>query len=178
MGSDTVRVSVEYVEPHALADMIDVLNAAADRLAERGIIQWPGRFEEDGWRVQQLRGEAARGNVALWRIDGRPVATATLTEWADPEFAHGWPDGLDSALYLIRLARHPDENDLPLGPMMINYWAKAQTIQRGRRYLRLDCSKTNTGLHAIYKRYEFAQVGVVDLAHRKSGALFQFDTQR
>ena len=168
-------------------DVARVLNSAAQWLTEQGIDQWPASFDEDGgWRLDKLRDEAQRGHVFLltWgQGQGRiPLATATVTDWADPDFAQAWPDGPRNALYLMRLAVTPAARTLArkygrpgLGEMLINI-AKDNVRYSGRRYLRLDCSRENTKLHAYYERLGFVRVGTVEVGTRRSGALYQLDT--
>lgn len=181
-------LTAHIVDPNRdMDDVTRVLNSAARWLTEQGIDQWPASFDEDGgWRLNKLRAEAARGHVFLltWGQGSTriPLATATVTDWADPDFAQAWPDGADNALYLLRLAVTPAARTLArkyhcpgLGEMMITI-AKDNVRYSGRRYLRLDCSRDNTRLHDYYERLGFVRVGTVEVGERRSGALYQFDT--
>lgn len=168
--------SFEIVDPSAIEDVLCVLDAAARWLNERGIEQWPVSFmDNNGWRVDALTREAERGNVFLSRFNGHPIATVTLTDWADPHFAQVWPDGPGDALYLMRLASTQTARNLGLhmGAMLIDY-AKYLCSHRGLSKVRLDCSKTNTVLQNYYRDHGFRHVATVDRADRKSGALFEW----
>jgi hypothetical protein len=59
-----------------------------------------------------------------------------------------------------------------IGQMLLD-WASAQVAASGRKWLRLDCMRGNTKLHAYYQRLGFTHLGDVDLPHRTSGSLFQ-----
>jgi GNAT superfamily N-acetyltransferase len=52
-------------------------------------------------------------------------------------------------------------------------WANKQAAAAGKYWLRLDAWKDNPELHEYYKRQGFQLLGIVNLAHRGSGALFQ-----
>ncbi|MFR9796084.1 GNAT family N-acetyltransferase [Streptomyces sp. MS06] len=52
-------------------------------------------------------------------------------------------------------------------------WASERAATQGKQWLRLDAWKDNQGLHRFYKNAGFTLVRVVDLPHRRSGALFQ-----
>lgn len=179
----TARVQTQLIragEEH-LEDVLIVLTSAADWLRERGREDWASSFDADGWRAAKIREELDKGNVYLIMWDRHPLATATITDWADPDFAAGWPDGPDDALYVMRLAKATLARRLdlpPLGRSLIEFAimeAGRRMGETGRQHrVRLDCSKVNTDLHAYYERLGFERVGTVDLAHRHSGALFEW----
>jgi hypothetical protein len=174
-------IHIERVEPRfdpELESVRAVLDSAARRLAAAGIEQWPMSFTEDGGRrMVALREFAERGEVYLMRYYGQPAATVTLSRWADPDFASGWPQCHD-ALYLYRLAASDltRRTDLRFGTWIVQQFAPYQAYQLGRRYVRLDCSRTNTALHDYYLARGFERIGTVEVPGRKSGALFQLDT--
>jgi hypothetical protein len=179
--SAPVRTRLIQAGEENLEDVLIVLTSAADWLRERGRDDWASNFDADGWRAEKIRDELNKGNVYLIMWDRHPLATATITDWADPDFAHGWPDGPGDALYVMRLAKARLARKLelpPLGASLIEFaimLAGERTGTTGRPHsVRLDCSKWNTGLHAYYERLGFKQVGTVDLAHRNSGALFEW----
>jgi ribosomal protein S18 acetylase RimI-like enzyme len=181
-------LTMKIVDPERDMDAVAfVLNMAAQWLTGNGIDQWPTDFNEGGgWRLEKLREQARRGCVVLltWGQGPTqiPIGTATVTDWADPDFASAWPDGPDNALYLMRLAITPAarrlahrQNSPGLGSMLISH-AKHQVISADKRYLRLDCSRTNEKLHSYYLGQGFERIGTVAVDERRSGALFQFDT--
>lgn len=166
------------VHPDRIGDVVAVLDDAARWLTERGIEQWPGQFSDNGGhRITKLVAEARAGNVWLVSLGARPVATATITDWADPDFAAAWPGGPGGALYVCRLATTQTGRDIAkdgpgLGARLLDF---ADHLARGRRVgrLRLDCSRTNSRLHSYYLRQGFKPMGVVEVAGRRSGALFE-----
>jgi len=164
----------EQIDPDQIHDALEPLDAAARWLKERGVEQWPDSFTYSVERTDKLIEEAERGNVFVWYAMNRPMGTATITDWQDPDFAHGWPDQNVAAQYVMRLAvSQTGRRLLPgLGARMLEY---AQTLAeiRGASVLRLDCPKRNERLHRYYYERGFDRVGTVDLSHRRSGALFQ-----
>lgn len=159
-----------------LLDVLAVLDAAAADLRRRGITQWPDRFDPDGSRVATIRREIDRGNTFLVRHHQMPVATVTLSDQVDVDFADGWTDGVDDAVYITRLATIPQARaltGLSLGSLLLDH-ARQVAALRGVGKVRLDCSRTNDALHAYYQRNGFTHVATVEVPGRKSGALFEW----
>lgn len=174
-------VRLVRVHPQKIEDVLFVLSDAASWLIEdKGIDnQWPAKFAADNRRATKLREEAEQGNVRLMCWQNTPLATATFTDWADPDFAHAWPDGPENAVYVIRLAvtRLARAMGLRLGEKLLDLAAQEageRTDETGAHHaVRLDCSRVNTALHAYYERCGFTRVGTVDVPGRRSGALFE-----
>lgn len=161
--------------PDTLDDVLAVLSDAARWLRlDKGIRQWPMVFAPGERRAVQLAAEAEQGHVHLVYRGDVPLATCTVTTWCDPDFAHGWPDRTDEALYVLRLAatRQARAEGLDLGAALLEYAADL-VAERGWSRLRLDCPRDNPALHAYYERRGFRKVGEVAAPHRRSGALFE-----
>jgi GNAT superfamily N-acetyltransferase len=155
-----------------LPTVFAVLNDAAAWLREKGIDQWPAHFDRRGWRGERIGGYVDAGWVWLASDVRGAVAVITLSPDADPDFAHGWPDGPGDALYIYRMATVRRARGQDIGARLVA-WANDRAAQQGQQWLRLDCFRTNTRLHAYYERLGFQRVGTVEHATRRSGALFQ-----
>ncbi|SDD92333.1 Acetyltransferases [Streptomyces sp. LaPpAH-199] len=107
--------------------------------------------------------------------DGKPIATIQVDNFADPEF---WTteDQPDAALYVHRMAVTRAASGAGIGSLLLD-WASARASAQGKRWLRLDTWKDNNGLHRFYKGAGFRLLRIVDLPHRRSGALFQRSTE-
>ncbi|GAA2383479.1 hypothetical protein GCM10010420_01920 [Streptomyces glaucosporus] len=144
-----------------------LLTEASEWLASRGIDQW--QFPPHRDRIRK----AIRHGECFLAVDeeGRPVGTITVDDYADPEF---WTeaDDPDSALYVHRMATSRAAAGKNLGATMLD-WAAKRAAQQGKAWLRLDAWKTNPELHRYYESQGFTLVRMVDLEHRRSGALFQ-----
>ncbi|MEQ7125403.1 GNAT family N-acetyltransferase [Actinopolymorpha sp. B11F2] len=150
-----------------------LLNDAAEWLASRGIDQWPARFERDGeWRAERIEKYVSDGYVYIASDDRGYVGTITLSPHADPDFAHGWPDGPDDALYVYRMATMRRAAGRNLGARLLD-WAGDQAERGGRSWLRLDVHRHNRELQRYYERLGFTRVGTVITPPRGSGALYQ-----
>lgn len=145
-----------------------LLTDASEWLASRGIDQWQYPPHRD-----RIQAAIAVGTVYLVcrESDGDAIATFQLDDFADPEF---WTpaDQPDAALYLHRMAVRRTEAGAGVGAYMLD-WAAGRATQAGKRWVRLDAWKDNPGLHAFYEDEGFRLVRIVDLPHRRSGALFQ-----
>ena len=129
--------------------VLDVLADAAAWLRERGIDQWPERFDRD-WVMPAIE----RGETWLAESDG-DVAGSLVVQWEDPMFWEGYP--LDAG-YLHRLAvRRPGTG---LGARLL-HWAEAHAAAAGKLFLRLDCVAGNEPLRRYYERAGYRRVGDV-----------------
>ena len=55
----------------------------------------------------------------------------------------------------------------------LTQWVERFAGALGYDYVRLDCYRSNTGLHRYYKAHGWSHVRTVDAPWRPSGALFQ-----
>lgn len=143
-----------------------LLREASAWLASRGIDQWQYPPHRD-----RITAALERGVCFLAFEDDRPIATIQVDDVADPEF---WTpaDDPEAALYVHRMAasRHIAGRDT--GANLLE-WAAERAATQGKPWLRLDAWKDNAGLHRYYERAGFTLLRIVDLPHRRSGALFQ-----
>lgn len=144
---------------------------AREWLQSRGLDQWSTVRHADPASPRSLESAIARGEVWVWRNHTGTVATATLDDFADPEF---WTeaDEPDDALYLHRMIVRRSSSGSGLGATILN-WASSYTAGTGRAWLRLDAWRSNTALQDYYRSQGFTHVRTVELPHRGSGALFQ-----
>lgn len=151
---------------------VEILDEAAARLHRRSIVQWPPKF--DAGRIEKLRAYAAAGELIYISRHERSLATLVVSEQADPDFAPYWHEPVAQALYLYRIAVAEAGRGLHLGHRVLVPLAEARARVLGKQYLRLDCSRTNTGLHQHYrKEWGFQLHTIAYVPGRKSGALFQ-----
>lgn len=132
--------------------------------------QWPEQFV-----LADLAQRIELGELHIAYQDTTPVGTFALDHHADPDFWHDDSNGT-RACYLDRLAVTRSHAGRGLGALLIDHAANLAAHQ-DRLWLRLDCAKHNTRLHAYYRLLGFEHVRTVDLPHRKSGALFQRQTR-
>jgi hypothetical protein len=133
----------------------DEVDAAGGVLAEvtawlgsKGIVQWPARFS-----TEFLLGCAERGELYVVVAGGDIVGTVTL-QWSDPTF---WGDRADAG-FVHRLAVSRSHSGL--GPTIMN-WAEQQVVDRGRRFVCLDCLSDNARLRRYYEELGFRAVGEI-----------------
>ena len=131
-------------------DVLDTLNEAAAWLHERGVEQWPLRFERS-WVEDAIR----RGETWLVDVDGRISGTVTV-DFSDPV----WSDVGGSAAYVHRMAVSRRERGL--GGVILAY-VEDFARQRGCDALRLDCVASNDRLRGYYEAAGFAYRGDVSV---------------
>jgi GNAT superfamily N-acetyltransferase len=144
----------------------DLLREASAWLASRGINQWQYPPHSD-----RIKTGLQRGSVYIADVDGIPVATLQVDDFADPEF---WTagDAPQSALYVHRMAVSRKYAGSGIGSKMLD-WVTLKAASHGKKWVRLDAWKSNVDLHRYYINVGFTHVRTVDLPHRGSGALFQ-----
>lgn len=149
-----------------LADVLQLLNAAASWLHSRGLDQWP-----HGFSAERIGPMVDRGEVFIARDDTTPAATVTISPDGDSDF---WTPAelAESAHYIAKLAVSRDYTGGGLGELLLR-WTVDHAARQDMKWVRLDAWKTNAGLHDFYRRAGWTYLRTVDLPHRKSGALFQ-----
>jgi ribosomal protein S18 acetylase RimI-like enzyme len=174
------ELSIKVAGSDELSTVLEILDDAAAWLGEQGIDQWPLSFSEDStWRTDRIRAYIEDGRTYLVRAASGPVATFTLTRTADPQFAHGWPDGPDVGGYIFRMAVRRRAAGQNIGTKILD-WAGVEVASWGRLWLRLDVHRHNKNLQAYYEKRGFvvvAEVTAPDLTTagrtRGSGTLMQ-----
>jgi GNAT superfamily N-acetyltransferase len=181
--SDADSLTFDQAQPDELAAVLGVLDDAAAWLGREHITQWPAQFSGvKDWRSERIEGYVAAGQTWLVRDHGTPVATFTLSDKSDPDFADGWPDRPDGALYIFRMAVLRSSAGQQIGTRILN-WASTRAADEGKRWLRLDVHRRNPALQRYYERHGFQRVGtLIRLVQaddggqpftRNSGALYQ-----
>ncbi|WP_428967062.1 GNAT family N-acetyltransferase [Micromonospora fluostatini] len=147
----------------------------------RAISQWPARFSSsEDWRIDRIAKYVAEGNSWLVKVDDEDVATFSLTSKADPDYAEGWPDGPDHALYIFRMAVRRAWSGRDFGAKILD-WSSVRAGVAGDSWLRLDCHRHNLQLQHYYENRGFDRVNTlvktIDDSGRPytrgSGALYQ-----
>ncbi|MFR9758192.1 GNAT family N-acetyltransferase [Streptomyces sp. TR06-5] len=143
-----------------------LLKEASAWLAVRGIDQWQYPPHRD-----RITRALELGDCFLAVENGEVVGTIQVDSYADPEF---WTaeDRPDEALYVHRMAVKRSVAGEGIGACMLD-WAGERASAAGKRWLRLDAWKDNPGLHRYYETVGFHLVRIVDLPHRRSGALYE-----
>lgn len=113
------------------------------------------------WRIERIRSYVDDGLTYL-AIDssGCSVGTFTLTDRADPEFASGWPEGTDNALYLFRMAVSRTAAGGDIGGQMLD-WVAHEAARLDKKWLRIDIHRRNPSLRTYYEQKGFTKVGEV-----------------
>src|SRR5690349_3255097 len=163
------HLHIRSARPDELAVVEGLLSEASTWLASRGIDQWQSPPHRD-----RIAAALEQGVCFLAFKDGKPIATMQVDDFADPEF---WTpdDDPSAALYLHRMAVSRGVAGGAVGTTLLD-WAAGRAAAQGKRWLRLDAWKDNEGLHRYYGAAGFTLVRIVNLPHRRSGALFQRPT--
>ncbi|NLT57156.1 MAG: GNAT family N-acetyltransferase [Actinomycetales bacterium] len=145
----------------------DLRRKSEEWLAAKGVEQYQGVWSARAHtQIDKLLDE--RRFVALCDGADRTLAVGALVG-PDMDF---WTedDDLHTAWYIARLM--VNTHGTGAGATLLDGVALAAAMD-GRKYLRLDCWRTNIALHGYYETKGFYKVRLVEVSHRKSGALFQ-----
>lgn len=139
-------------------------------LKSRGIEQWPTDWPLAEWEQRQTQERIERGWCYLaWRS-----RTAVGTLALQPADEALWGADQDDALYVHSLAISRAVGGQGVGLALLR-WAEKQVVERGRRYLRLDCMTQNPGLRTYYRRAGFVERGDVVEADGWEATLLEKD---
>jgi GNAT superfamily N-acetyltransferase len=158
---------IRYSSPEDLDAVIALRRYAEDWLAAAGISQWTSSATGD--RIIREHFENSRSFVVEDETD--TVAAAFALGTGDADF---WtPQELaQPASYLYKFIVGASARGTGLADVLLD-WACYQAELIGGLYLRLDCHRTNTGLHEYYRRRGFYDVDNRPAVGRDSGALFE-----
>jgi hypothetical protein len=144
-------VTVHRASEADSAEVLDILDEAAAWLRQRGIVQWPERFQSS-W----LEDAIGRGETWLLRVGDKAAGTLAL-DWADAL----WADLDGAAGYVHRMAVRREAAGA--GALLLG-WAADTVRQNGRHLLRLDCVTDNRSLRAYYEARGFVHRGNVPVS--------------
>lgn len=161
----TIRLAVPADQPAVL----EILHGAACWLHERGYDQWPEG--SPSLSPGQIGAQIARGETYLVSEGRAPVATIAVSADGDPDF---WTEAelAEPAVYISKAAVVRRRAGAGIGDLTLR-WVIDRAATQGARWGRLDAWRTNTDLHAYYQQRGWDYLRTVELAGRKSGALFQ-----
>ncbi|MFD7161684.1 GNAT family N-acetyltransferase [Kribbella sp. NPDC059898] len=163
MTAYTLRSAV----PSDVDDVIELRRYAEEWLKAAGIEQWTSSATGD--RTIREHFDDDRTYVVV--DDGGYVVASLALGEGDSDF---WTaDELtEPARYLYKLMAGPTARGIGLGDVLLD-WACDRAQRQGADRIRLDCWRTNAGLHAYYLARGFRQYDVRTAPGRKSGALFE-----
>ncbi|MDQ1305475.1 MAG: hypothetical protein QG671_1306 [Actinomycetota bacterium] len=159
--------TVRHATDADLDALVGLRRYAEQWLHAEGIDQWTDHAR--GARTIQT-GIATGTSLVVQTAAGGVIASFSL---AGPDLDFWTPgDDLDAALYLYKFMIGPQGRGTGLGDALLD-WACSRATEHGKRWLRLDCWRTNTRLQAYYARRGFTLVRTVTVPGRDSGALLQ-----
>lgn len=158
---------VRYAGDADLDRVLALRRHAETWLHAAGIDQWTVRSTGE----RNIRQQIADGTTFVVTTGAGDVIGSLALDAADLDF---WTptEANQPALYLYKFIISSERRGRGLGDALLN-WACTRAAIAGARWLRLDCWKTNPGLHKYYLDRGFRQVDVRDTPGRQSGALFE-----
>jgi GNAT superfamily N-acetyltransferase len=156
MQRDALAASHFNVVP-ARPDDIDVVLGILDEAASWIIEQeLPSVWRPGGFSRQAFLEQISRGEVHIGLVDEKPAGTLTL-QWSDPIF---WGERPLDAGYVHKLAVRPTYAGQNIGLAMLR-WAEAETRNKGKRILRLNCLAEDRKIRNYYQQAGFLYKGDV-----------------
>lgn len=165
-----------YLRPASVSDVEALMRLRTE--AE----QWLRGHGTDQWSDPETGGRA----IATWRQaiddgrtwvvlsgDGATVGTVSRGS-VDRDF---WTDAdqPETGFYLYKLIVSRSTAGMGVGSLVLD-WACQVASLEGRRWVRIDCWRTNLKLQRYYENLGFTHVRTETPAHRKSGWLAQRPT--
>ncbi|MFD7186289.1 GNAT family N-acetyltransferase [Streptomyces sp. NPDC059904] len=165
-----------FIKPASVDDvstLMDLRSEAEDWLQGQGTDQWSDR-EAGARAISKWRESIDDGRT--WIIlneDAETVATVSRGS-VDRDF---WTseDDPETAFYLYKLIVRRSAAGLGVGSLVLD-WACRVGSAEGRRWVRIDCWRSNLKLQRYYENLGFTHVRTEAPAHRRSGWLAQRPT--
>jgi GNAT superfamily N-acetyltransferase len=160
---------VRHAGPQDLEACLDLRVQAENALAAAGITQWHDR--EHGREI--ITNWTKQGAMHVVTTQAGDVVACFALAGADPAF---WTpaEAAQPALYLYKFIVRGDRRGSGLGDVLLD-WCAQRAADTGARWLRLDCWRSNTGLHNYWLARGFRQLDIRQHPVRNSGALFERD---
>jgi ribosomal protein S18 acetylase RimI-like enzyme len=143
-----------------VSEALDIMREAAVWLIETGRPLW--RLEDI--TEQKILAGITKDDIYIGWV-GDESAIAMILQWSDPFF---WPQAKNDSGFIHKLAVRRRFSGTNIARQMVE-WARGETQQRGKEYLRLDCAADRPKLCAFYENLGFRQVerrmvGAFDMA--------------
>lgn len=162
-----MTLHIRLADEHDVESVSALRIEAEDRLHMAGIDQWHNR--ERGLR--NLREGIEAGETFVVTDDQEEVVATLTLSGPDPDWWHEGDDP-EAALYLYKLIIGDAWRGTGLGDELLD-WACDQAESQGKRFVRLDCWRTNTALQRYYLARGFRHIRTETAPERGSGALFE-----
>lgn len=165
--TSTANYRIRHVTPDDTDDVIGLRVHAETWLRQAGIEQWTVRATGE----RNIRHSIEAGTAYVVTTEPGDIVGSLTLDVADPAF---WTPAemAQPALYLYKLMILTGWRGTGLGDLLLD-WCCARAESAGARHLRLDCWRTNAGLHRYYRDRGFRWVDVRYAPGRQSGALFE-----
>lgn len=150
--------------------ILNLRKEAAEWLSRSGIDQWTDIKRG----ATAIKDWLESGSTFVVQNEGMEIVASLALGSADPDF---WTaeEITEPAVYLYKFMINRSNRGTGLGEILLD-WACEKSSQRGAYFLRLDCWKTNSGLHRYYLDRGFDYLTTRSKTGRKSGALFERPT--
>ncbi len=161
------------IRPAGTSDIDDLMTLRTEAegwLANQGTDQWSD-VEMGARAISKWKDTIDDGRTwVLTDEDHRTVGTVSRGP-ADRDF---WTedDQPETAFYLYKLMTSRQIAGGGLGSLVLDWTCRVAALE-GRKWVRLDCWRTNRGLQAYYEREGFTHVRTETPVHRKSGWMAQ-----
>ncbi len=133
-----------------------ILTDATQRKVNYGDAAWGS----GSWTNEETEKLIDEGSSFLVYRDSQLVGTVSLKWDDDPN----WRDRQASAGYIHRVAIKHTFAGQGLGSKIIE-WAETQALERGYRYIRLDCDSSNSKLCRYYEKNGFTRIATKETAN-------------
>ncbi|MEV5787579.1 GNAT family N-acetyltransferase [Streptomyces sp. NPDC052287] len=161
---------IRPASPSDIATLMALRTEAEGWLSQKGTDQWSD--PETGARAISKWRDAIDDGRTWVLTDGGGLVVGTVSRGpADMDF---WDssDHPESAFYLYKLMTSRAAAGSGIGSLVLDWAARVAALE-GRKWVRIDCWRTNIKLQGYYEGLGFTHVRTEYRSHRKSGWLAQ-----
>jgi len=151
-------LALRRAEPADIAEIIRLIDEAAEWLASRNTDQWARPWPSRLGRNSRISASLQAGKTWICWDGSTAAATLTADPDPDPYWSHDGPER--SAVYVHRLVVARAYAGLGLGAELLNWAGRTGRLAHGADVLRISAWTTNLGLHDYYRRQGFSPRGL------------------
>ncbi|WP_428957976.1 GNAT family N-acetyltransferase [Streptomyces sp. cg35] len=155
---------------HDIDDLMSLRTEAEGWLASKHTDQWSDR-ELGAIAISKWKATIDDGRTWVLLDKHNHTVGSVSRGPADRDFWHE-EDQPETAFYLYKLMTSRQVAGQGIGSLVVDWTCRVAALE-GRKWVRLDCWRTNRGLQSYYEGLGFTHLRTEEPDHRKSGWLAQ-----
>ncbi len=146
---------IRHAKLSEISDIIVMTRACSAFMIENGIYQWNENYPSKN----KFENDLGRKELYVFEIEKRIVGTIVISTFMDEEYVPiAWSTPNDNAIYIHRLAVHPDHQQKGYAQKMMRF-AETYAEKNGFVSIRLDTFSQNRRNQRFYEARGYQKLG-------------------